>query len=134
MPTLQKLADRGLMYSQWHRTALCSPARSTFLTGRNHHVNGCSCITEAAQGFPGWSGRLPAECATIGQVDELAKQTQNPISSLITFPFQTNWDVGLGDREAVGTTLNVQPLAPFSLTKDVNVILRVIMLRVVQAE
>lgn len=68
MPTLQKLADRGLMYSQWHTTALCSPTRSTFLTGRNHHLNGCSCITEAAQGYPGWSGRLPAECATIGQV------------------------------------------------------------------
>ena len=68
MPTLQKLADRGLMYSQWHTTALCSPTRSTFLTGRNHHLNACSCITEGAQGFPGWSGRLPAECATIGQV------------------------------------------------------------------
>lgn len=68
MPTLQKLADRGLMYSQWHTTALCSPTRSTFLTGRNHHLNGCSCITEASQGFPGWSGRLPAECMTIGQV------------------------------------------------------------------
>jgi arylsulfatase len=68
MPTLQKLADRGLMYSQWHTTALCSPTRSTFMTGRNHHLNGSSCITEAAQGFPGWSGRLPAECATIGQV------------------------------------------------------------------
>ena len=68
MPTLQQLADRGLMYSQWHTTALCSPTRSTILTGRNHHLNGCSCITEAAQGFPGWSGRLPAECATIGQI------------------------------------------------------------------
>jgi arylsulfatase A-like enzyme len=68
MPTLQKLADRGLMYSQWHTTALCSPTRSTFMTGRNHHLNASSCITEASQGFPGWSGRLPAECATIGQV------------------------------------------------------------------
>ncbi|KHJ55210.1 arylsulfatase [Aureimonas altamirensis] len=68
MPTLQKLANNGLMYSQWHTTALCSPTRSTFLTGRSHHLNGCSCITEGAQGFPGWSGRLPAECATIGQV------------------------------------------------------------------
>jgi arylsulfatase len=68
MPTLQRLADNGLMYSQWHTTALCSPTRSTFLTGRNHHVNRCSCITEASQGFPGWAGRLPAECATIGQV------------------------------------------------------------------
>jgi arylsulfatase len=68
MPTLQKLADRGLTYSQWHTTALCSPTRSTFLTGRNHHLNGCSCITEGSQGFPGWSGRTPAECATIAQV------------------------------------------------------------------
>ena len=25
MPTLQKLADNGLTYSQWHTTALCSP-------------------------------------------------------------------------------------------------------------
>ena len=40
MPTLQKLADRGLMYSQWHTTALCSPTRSTLLTGRNHHMCG----------------------------------------------------------------------------------------------
>ena len=37
MPTLQRLADGGLTYSQWHTTASCSPTRSTFLTGRNHH-------------------------------------------------------------------------------------------------
>ena len=40
MPTLDKLAARGLTYSQWHTAALCSPTRSTFLTGRNHHLNG----------------------------------------------------------------------------------------------
>jgi len=68
MPTLQKLADNGLIYSQWHTTALCSPTRSTFLTGRNHHVNRSACITEATNGFPGAAGRLPAECATIAQV------------------------------------------------------------------
>ena len=68
MPTLQKLADNGLTYSQWHTTALCSPTRSTFLTGRNHHVNRCASIMEGADGFPGAAGRLPAECATIGQV------------------------------------------------------------------
>ena len=63
-----KLADNGLTYSQWHTTALCSPTRSTFLTGRNHHVNRCASIMEGADGFPGAAGRLPAECATIGQV------------------------------------------------------------------
>src|SRR5215470_7240100 len=68
MPTLQRLADRGLMYSQWHTTALCSPSRSTMLTGRNHHLNGMAAITEAASGFPGASCRLPKECATVGQI------------------------------------------------------------------
>lgn len=68
MPTLQRLADNGLTYSQWHTTALCSPTRSTFLTGRNHNVNRCASITEATDGYPGAAGRLPAECATIGQV------------------------------------------------------------------
>jgi Arylsulfatase A and related enzymes len=68
MPTLQKLADKGLTYTQWHTTALCSPTRSTFMTGRNHHLNGMSCITEAAQGFPGWNGRLPEECMSIGHM------------------------------------------------------------------
>jgi arylsulfatase len=68
MPTLQKLADRGLMYSQWHTTALCSPTRSTCLTGRNHHLNGMSSITETSVGFPGGCGRIPEECATVGEI------------------------------------------------------------------
>jgi arylsulfatase A-like enzyme len=68
MPTLQKLADNGLIYTQWHTTALCSPSRSTLLTGRNHHLNGMAAITEAASGFPGSNCRLPEECATVGQI------------------------------------------------------------------
>lgn len=68
MPTLQKLADNGVTYSQWHTTALCSPTRSTLLTGRNHHLNGMACITEAADGYPGANGRLPKQVTTIGQV------------------------------------------------------------------
>jgi arylsulfatase A-like enzyme len=68
MPTMQRLADNGLTYTQWHTTALCSPTRSVLLTGRNHHVNRCACIMEGTDGFPGAAGRLPAECATIGQV------------------------------------------------------------------
>ena len=60
MPTLQKLADSGLTYSQWHTTALCSPTRSTFLTGRNHHVNGCIVHHRSRQGLPRCGGRMPA--------------------------------------------------------------------------
>ena len=68
MPVLQKLADNGLMYTQWHTTALCSPTRSCFLTGRNQHVNRSGSITEGSNGFPGMAARLPAQCATVAQV------------------------------------------------------------------
>jgi hypothetical protein len=52
MPTMQRLADDGLTYSQWHTIALCSPTRSCFLTGRNHHQNGFAQIAEGAQVKP----------------------------------------------------------------------------------
>lgn len=68
MPTLDKLAAEGLTYSQWHTTALCSPTRSTLLTGRNHHLNGMASITETADGFPGANGRLPDQVTTVAQV------------------------------------------------------------------
>ena len=68
MPTMDRLAAGGLTYTQWHTTALCSPTRSTMLTGRNHHVNRAGVIMEGTNGFPGFAGRLPEECATIGQI------------------------------------------------------------------
>ena len=68
MPTMQKLADNGLTYTQWHTTALCSPTRSCLLTGRNHHQNGFAQIAEGAQGYPGHTGHIPMENATIGEV------------------------------------------------------------------
>jgi hypothetical protein len=61
------------------------------------------------------------------QATDLAKQQQNPISSLISVPLQGNWDFGLGDRDATATLFNVQPVMPFGISKGTNVILRVIL-------
>src|SRR3954467_9384648 len=63
MPTMERLASRGLTYSQGHPTALCSPTRPGFLTGRNHHQNGFACIAEGSTGFPGSHGHIPMENA-----------------------------------------------------------------------
>lgn len=38
MPTLDRLAQGGLRYNNFHTTALCSPTRQALKTGRNHHA------------------------------------------------------------------------------------------------
>lgn len=58
-PNLDRLARGGVRYTNFHTTALCSPSRSAFLTGRNHHSNAMACITEGSTGFPGSYGRVP---------------------------------------------------------------------------
>jgi arylsulfatase len=68
MPTLDKLAADGLTYTQWHTVSLCSPTRSCINTGRNHNLNGMGSIVEASNGFPGYSGNLPAQTATMAQI------------------------------------------------------------------
>ena len=102
MPTMQKLADNGLTYTQWHTTALCSPTRSCLLTGRNHHQNGFAQIAEGAQGFPGHTGHVPMENATIGEV--LRENGYN------TYWVGKNHNVPL-DEWAVGATRRNWPLA-----------------------
>jgi hypothetical protein len=51
MPTVERLANAGLRYNQFHTTALCSPTRTALLTGRNHHSNNMGGITEVATGL-----------------------------------------------------------------------------------
>jgi arylsulfatase A-like enzyme len=67
-PNINRLAANGLTYTNWHTTALCSPTRSSLLTGRNHTTNGMACIAEATTGFPNANGHIPFECATIAEV------------------------------------------------------------------
>jgi hypothetical protein len=55
-PNINRIADRGLLYTNFHTTALCSPTRSCLMTGRNHTTNGMATITEAASGFPSSKG------------------------------------------------------------------------------
>ena len=68
MPTMKRLADNGLKYTQFHTTAICSPTRASLLTGRNHTTVGMACIAEATTGFPGSNGHIPFETALIPEV------------------------------------------------------------------
>jgi arylsulfatase len=67
-PHLDALAADGLRYNNMHTTALCSPSRSCILTGRNHHSNGMSCITEGSTGYPGGNGYIPFENGMLSEI------------------------------------------------------------------
>jgi hypothetical protein len=70
---------------------------------------------------------LPPAFAQEKSDDELVKELANPISSLISVPFQNNFEFNLGpNNDGFKYTLNFQPVIPLSLTKDWNVIIRTI--------
>ena len=104
MPTMQRLADNGLTYSQWHTTALCSPTRSTFLTGRNHHLNGFATISESSTGFPGYSSHIPPSNATMATVLRdagwstywVGKNHNVPVDEWSMGASKKNWPLGQG--------------------------------------
>jgi arylsulfatase len=68
MPTMSRIAERGVRLSQFHTTALCSPTRASLLTGRNATTVGMATIEEFTDGFPGCNGRIPNETALLSEV------------------------------------------------------------------
>ncbi len=67
-PNAERLAQRGLRYTRFHTTALCSPTRAALLSGRNHHTVGMGGITEAATAAPGQNSVRPNTCAPLPEV------------------------------------------------------------------
>src|ERR1700688_64020 len=67
-PAMDRIAQMGLRYTQFHSTALCSPTRAALITGRNHHSVGFGVITEQSTGYPGYDSTIGPENATIGEI------------------------------------------------------------------
>src|SRR5271167_643479 len=66
-PTMDRIAQMGLRYTQFHSTALCSPSRAALITGRNHHSVGFG-IADAYTGFPGYDAVIGVNNGTIGEI------------------------------------------------------------------
>jgi hypothetical protein len=75
----------------------------------------------------------PVDSAEQDQQAELAKKLQNPVANLISVPIQNNWDFGIGPANAMRYTANIQPVIPFGISQDWNLVTRTI-LPVIYAE
>src|SRR4029077_20015551 len=67
-PSLDRIANSGLRFTNFHSTSLCSPTRAALITGRNHHSAGFGVISEAASGYPGYNSIISKETAHIGRI------------------------------------------------------------------
>lgn len=67
-PRMDGLAERGIRYSNFHVTSMCSPTRACLLTGRNAHAAGVGAISEWSNGFPGYEGRINRHSTTAAEI------------------------------------------------------------------
>ncbi|MCW1428622.1 arylsulfatase [Novosphingobium sp. JCM 18896] len=93
-PNFDRLAAQGQRYNRFHTTGICSPSRAALLTGRNHHAAGVGWLSDVPAPFPGYTGRISPETATIAQVLRL--------NGYNTAMFGKHHNVPSGERSAAG--------------------------------
>ncbi len=103
-PTIDAIAGRGLRYTGFHTTAMCSTTRAALLTGRNHHSVGVGCLANFDSGYPGYRGKITREAGTLAEMLRphgyrnymLGKWHVTPLTeSGATGPFD-GWPLGRG--------------------------------------
>ena len=67
-PAIDAIAARGLRYTGFHTTAMCSTTRAALLTGRNHHSVGVGCLANFDSGYPGYRGKIAPDAGTLAEM------------------------------------------------------------------
>jgi arylsulfatase A-like enzyme len=111
MPTLDRLAQNGLIYTNFHTAPLCSPSRLALLTGRNTHSVNMGSIAEFATAYQGQTAVRPNEKATLAEILLLNGYSTamfgkdhefTPWEASAAGPFDS-WPTGQGFQKFYGT-------------------------------
>ena len=105
-----------------HDIPACALARLGRLSALLVVVSAPSWAQTAAEPRPVIGDRAAAESDM-----DLAKQLQNPVGDLISFPIQTNLNFGHGPHRGTQDVVNLQPVIPFHINEDWNIITRTIL-------
>ena len=92
-PNIDRLADRGVRFTNFHTTAICSPTRACLLTGRSHHRVGMGMLPDMPINYPGYTGCFPAGAGTLAEVLRAQGYTTTAIGK---------WHLVPRDQRAVG--------------------------------
>ena len=103
-PNFERLARQGQRYNRFNTTGICSPSRAALLTGRNHHQTGTGYLSDLPTGYPGYTGRIGPQTATIAQILRLngwstamfGKHHNLPPQDRTIASSMDSWPTGLG--------------------------------------
>jgi arylsulfatase len=109
-PNMDRLADNGLRYTDFHTTAICSPTRACLLTGRNHHSAGYGFLSEFSSGYPGYNATIPKSVAMLPSVLKehgystycVGKWHLSPVSEFSQAGPFDHWPLGMGFQRFYG--------------------------------
>ncbi len=102
-PNIDRLASRGVRFSNFHTTAICSPTRACLLTGRNHHRVGMGMLPDLPLNYRAYTGRFPEGAGTLAAVlrdqgwstNAIGKWHLVPRDQRATGPYDM-WPTGVG--------------------------------------
>ncbi|MHC5009462.1 MAG: arylsulfatase [Planctomycetota bacterium] len=103
-PHMDRLAEGGLLYNNFHTVALCSPSRASIMAGRNPHSIGLGSHALTAMGFPGYNAIIPENAKSVAKIMQqngyvnyaIGKWDHTPLYEVSqTGPF-TRWPSGEG--------------------------------------
>ena len=101
-PTIDALAAKGLRFSGFHTTAMCSTTRAALLTGCNHHSVGMGCLANFDSGYPGdrFYGFMDAET---DQYAPALVRDNSPVAAPGNFASGYHLSADLVDGEPAGS-------------------------------
>jgi arylsulfatase len=107
-PNIDRLAEGGLRYNNFHTTALCSPSRATLMAGRNPHSIGLGSHALTAMGFPGYNAIMPESAKSVANYLEehgyinyaLGKWDHTPLYEVSQVGPFDRWPSGEGFQHA----------------------------------